>query len=85
MSRIIYPLLLLTMSGLVSCGPRAERTYTLYRNSSTDPLMRIHVATFDADEPVEYNHENCEHARDLFNGQPGILTRFWCEAGTYHE
>jgi|GEM_PF-738979 len=82
---IVTILLLVGTAALAGCGPTAERTYTLYRDSSVDPLMRIHVATFDADGPVEYNHENCERARALFQDQPGILTRYWCEAGAYHK
>lgn len=58
-------------------------TYTLYRNSAIDPLMRIHVATFDAAERGSYNAENCELGAKLYQAQPGIKTRFWCEKGKY--
>jgi hypothetical protein len=57
----------------------------LYRNSAMDDGARIHVATFDANETEAYNRENCEHARELLQQQPGILTRFWCEKGPYRR
>jgi hypothetical protein len=59
-------------------------TFTLYR---TSPLVgqpdRIHVATFDTGHGGVYNHDNCERAAGLFNDQPGIGTRFWCERDTF--
>ena len=65
-------------------------TYTLYRNSPTDPAMRVHWATFDADESGDYNGENCQMAVDLLtdnlkrlNGDGYAPVRFWCEKGTY--
>jgi hypothetical protein len=58
---------------------------TLYRNSVTDPSMRIHVATFDATDGEKYNNGNCEQARELFQAQPGVKTRFWCEKGKYRK
>ena len=62
-----------------------DRTYTLYRNSVTDPNMRIHIATFDANEKDTYNRENCEIAAKLFGSQPGVKTRFFCEKGRYRK
>jgi hypothetical protein len=62
-----------------------NRTFTLYRNSVTDPNMRLHVATFDAAEMAEYNSSNCEQARELFQAQLGVKTRFWCEKGVYRK
>lgn len=53
--------------------------FTLYRNSVTDESMRIHVATFDASENEEYNRGNCEQALALFQAQPGLKVKFWCE------
>ena len=60
-------------------------TYTLYRNSVLDPLARIHVATFDADESASYNRENCEIARNLFSSQPGVTVLYWCEQYRYRR
>jgi hypothetical protein len=64
--------------------------YTLYRNSPTVGTIlgedaRIHVATFDAAEDKDYNRKNCEIARDLFAGQPGVQVRYWCERGKFAE
>ena len=66
---------------LTSCGLHSS-TYTLYRSSVTGP-MRIHVATFDSDNPEEYNRENCQVALELFQQQPGVKVRYWCEKGRY--
>lgn len=58
-------------------------TFTLYRSSALDQLARVHVGTFDAADGTDYNRENCELARQLFQSQPGARVRFWCEKGTY--
>jgi hypothetical protein len=63
----------------------ANRVYTLYRNSVTDENMRIHVATFDVNEQDEYNKDNCEIARSLFQQQPGVKVKYWCEKGYYKQ
>lgn len=58
-------------------------TYTLYRSSPADAGMRIHIATFDAKDGDAYNRENCNFASKLYQGQPGVTVRFWCEKGRY--
>jgi hypothetical protein len=72
---------------LGSCGVSSDAVYTLYRNSATagGQLMRIHVATFDAKGRETYNHGNCEIARELFQGQPGVTVKFWCEKGRFRK
>ena len=62
-----------------------DAVYTLYRDSVLDKSLRIHVATFDADASQAYNKENCEIARDLFEGQPDVESTYWCEKGYYRE
>lgn len=68
-----------------ACRPNVDPpgVYALYRNSVVDSLARYHIATFDAIDGDRYNHENCELARSLFQGQGGVRTRFWCEKGKY--
>lgn len=44
-----------------------------------DEEMRIHVATFNAVDGESYNRENCELAQQLFQAQPEVETKFWCE------
>lgn len=61
------------------------RFFTLYKNSVSDTSMRIHVATFDADESIKYNQENCKHAKDLFQGQKMNKEKYWCENGYFKE
>jgi hypothetical protein len=46
---------------------------------------RFHVATFDAAAREQYNSENCQAVRDLFQHQPGGKTKFWCEKGRFRE
>lgn len=78
---------------LAACGGASGAdTYTLVRNGASDdhpraegPPLRIHVATFDASEGASYNAENCEVARRLFQGQPGVTARFQCEKGGFRK
>ena len=60
-------------------------SYTLYRNSIADEFERIHVASFNAKEGEKYNQENCDIAKDLFQKQEGVLTKFWCEKGVFNK
>jgi len=69
----------------IGIGVSEDKVYTLYRDSTVDKGMRIHVATFDVNESQAYNKENCEIARDLFEGQPGVSVTYWCEKGYYRE
>lgn len=62
-----------------------DGTYTLYRNSPVGDDMRIHVASFDTKEGDGYNRENCNHALKLYNAQPGVTARFWCEKGPFRK
>jgi hypothetical protein len=75
-------------------GPVEDSVYTLVRGSSVDnrpgrdesrPPLRLHVATFDAADGAAYNSGNCETARMLFQQQPGVTVRFWCERGRFEE
>jgi len=59
--------------------------FTLYRNSAVNGTLRMHVATFDAADGKAYNLANCDHAADLFEVQPGVKTRFWCEPGRFRQ
>ena len=64
--------------------------YTLYRDSAAGTpkegkAMRIHVATFDSSDGEQYNRENCQIAQGLFQNQPGVTVRYWCEKGRYKK
>lgn len=74
---------LLSLILLLLAGCSGETNYTLYRGSVTADKMRIHIATFDSKDGEKYNGENCELARELFQSQPGVKVRFWCEKGPY--
>jgi hypothetical protein len=88
---------------LTACGgsePGAAiteaETATLYRNSNFVSGMRIHWATFDADDGPAYNINNCRMAARLLNAnliasaeeegkEPHPSVGFWCEPGTFHS
>ena len=62
-----------------------QSVVTLYRTSAVDSEMRLHIATFDTDEGASYNSENCQITAQLFQGQPGVTVRYWCEPGPYRQ
>jgi hypothetical protein len=79
-TRLLVAALLLSVQ---ATGWAQDGTFTLYRSSAFDQLARVHVGTFDAADGTDYNRENCEQARQLFQAQPGVKVRFWCEQGAY--
>ena len=81
-------LLLCTLGLLSACGN--DEIYTLYRTGVGFSDMRIHVATFDSDDSKKdgfktYNQENCNTAASLFQAQPNVTVRYWCEKGPYKK
>lgn len=76
--------LLLTL-GITLSACDGGPTYALYRNSVTDENMRFHVATFDSSDGEAYNRGNCDQAKELFQAQLAIKTKFWCEKGWYRK
>lgn len=74
---------------LAACGSASSTSesavFALYRNSVVDENMRIHVATFDAVDGEAYNRENCDQAKQLFQVQPNVKTKFWCEKGRFRK
>lgn len=84
-ARLLALIAWVTLMAACSVGSSDAHVFTLYRNSVTDENMRIHVATFDAAEKEEYNRGNCEQAQVLFQAQPGVKVKFWCEKGRYRK
>ena len=82
MQRDVRSWLTLLLGLAIACN-RDTNTYTLYRNGEAADTLRIHVATFDAKEDGEYNHDNCEQTRELFQVHPSARSRFWCENGRF--
>lgn len=76
---------LLLILGITLSACDSASTYVLYRNSATDENMRLHVATFDSSDGEAYNRGNCDQARELFQAQPAVKTKFWCEKGRYRK
>jgi hypothetical protein len=70
---------------LFGCSASDDAVFTLYRNSAAGGDMRIHVATFDATDGESYNSENCRTALELFQRQPGVTVRYWCEKGRFRK
>lgn len=71
-------------------------TFTLYRNSDISRELRIHVATFNADDMPGFNQNNCRMTSRLLNANlvasaesvgrpPHESVGFWCEEGSYRE
>ncbi len=80
----------------VACTDQSGTAYTLYRNSFLSPSLRIHWATFDADDKGGYNMNNCLMAARLLNANVTASAKsegkrrnpaigFWCEPGLYKE
>lgn len=74
---------LLAVLSLLGACDDWNGVYTLYRNSVMDENMRVHVATFDANDGEKNNQGNCWIARDLFANQGGVKVRYWCERGRF--
>lgn len=66
-------------------GSSAGTAFTLYRSSTIQENIRVHVATFDADDKEEYNRNNCEIAQGLFASQFGVKVKYWCEKGRHRK
>ena len=82
-ARIVLPVACVLLASLAACGSKAP-PFTLYRNEGIgDDSTRVHMATFDADETGQFNTDNCERARELFQIQPTNRARYWCEPGRY--
>lgn len=64
-----------------------DDVFTLYRSSALNggATWRIHVATFDTSDGETYNLGNCETAKSLFQNQPRVTVRYWCEKGYFRE
>lgn len=74
----------LLVVAMIGCTNENE-VFTLYRASPLDKFMRIHVATFDAVDGPKYNQENCNAALALFEAQPGVTVKYWCEKGAFKK
>lgn len=73
------------LAGCSGSGASENDVFVLYRNSIANENMRIHVATFDALDGETYNKGNCEQAQALFQAQPGVKAKFWCEKGRFKK
>lgn len=64
-----------------------DDVFTLYRNSAVlnGQTWRLHVATFDANDGKDYNQENCDVARELFQKQQNVTVHYWCEKGYFRK
>ena len=87
-------LLLVAIVG--ACSPQGPHTVALYRNSPLSSDIRVHWATFDASDGVEYNLGNCQMAVRILNAnleasaaaeakRPPPNVGFWCEVGAYSD
>lgn len=66
---------------LVGGCPTTNEPFALYRSSALDAGMVIYVARFDAPGMQDGgNAINCATAASLFQNQPGVTVRYWCQA-----
>lgn len=70
---------------LLSACEGSDAIFTLYRSSPEDDTMRIHVASFDADESASYNDASCRLAAEHFRKQAKLNVRYWCEKGPFKK
>lgn len=77
-------------------APKVENAVTLYRNSSYSSFLRVHWATFDAADGIDYNRGNCEMAARVLNANLAASAEergdrapsdlgFWCEDGIFDQ
>ena len=81
-------LIAMTLAAGTACTGTAflQNAATLYRSSVVIENARIHIATFDvADNRFATNWDNCQIAAELFQQQPGVTVRYWCEKGRYRK
>lgn len=85
---LVYVSIACSAPGLPAVDVEQPLVWSLYRSSMTNAAMRIHIATFDADDDgslaengLTYNGANCDLARNLFQAQDGVRVKFWCEQG----
>lgn len=73
---------------------RHSEAATLYRNSPLSAALRVHFATYDASDGIEFNLSNCEMTARLLNAnirasaaaegkRPYDDVGFWCEVGEF--
>jgi hypothetical protein len=52
--------------------PNGGQVYTLWRNSQFIETLKIHVATFDSKDGLEYNRENCIRIKAVIDADPNF-------------
>jgi hypothetical protein len=85
MSRLVIVLAAMLVSEGAAALTSDGNAATLYRSSVALENARLHIATFDAADGFDYNWGNCQIAAELFQQQPGVKVRYWCEKGRYHK
>ncbi|WP_320677371.1 hypothetical protein [Prochlorococcus sp. MIT 1300] len=80
---LLAPLLLTLLAGCQS--KKENQVVTLYSDSPLFENTRVHVATFDAYQDLEYNSGNCEMAADLRMKEATSDIKYWCEEGYFKE
>lgn len=94
--RILTIGVLLFAAGCSGQNPLSNDQVTLYRNSFLSQELRVHWATFNASDGLDYNLGNCQMAARLLNANviasaeaegkaPNPNVGFWCEVGSYSE
>ena len=74
----------LTVAGTILLSAR-NSAVTLYSDSPLIENERVHVATFDAYNDLEYNLGNCEISADLRMESATSNIKYWCEEGYFRK
>jgi len=85
MARTSIVLAAIGLSAAAAAFASDDNVATLYRSSVAIENARLHIATFDTAYGFAYNWENCQIAAELFQQQPSVKVRYWCEKGRYRK
>ncbi|MDX6769896.1 MAG: hypothetical protein SF051_10210 [Elusimicrobiota bacterium] len=84
----------LALLAIAGCSNSSDGIYTLYRTTGDSNYMRLHWATFDADqvgsERENMNLQLCQISAkylqvELARQEPGSSVKFWCEKGRFRK
>ena len=79
---------LMGASQSISAKTTEENVFTLIRNNHVNPLIRVHIATFDTANGSVFNARHCQKAQEYFQKaakELGSVEKLWCEKGYFKE
>ena len=77
--RVMKSITIIAALSLAGCSMPTDVTYyTLCRKPPLSSGAAC-IASFDADEPDDYNKQNCEIFRELVQNQPLVTVTWFCQ------